>query len=242
MKKITVSGKCKAFTYLGGMLILCVLLSLQGCKKGTDNQAAVNQSSISPGKFIDIDSIGEKKIYSAKDDQLFIEARDRIEKYIVVKDGLYSLNIENGAAIGLSERVFDLLKRCMLYTNGLITRGDLVIYEGKLVRKIIQSPQLRVFDDTETATNSGVFGSVTATWHLWGVNLNFDNKATLWLLAGSGTVATLLTCFPASTLPGKAFQIVLMFTSAYYTTNSNLRGFNVDVTWYDGPDEWRFNP
>jgi hypothetical protein len=105
-------------------------MTLPGCQKGI-----VSENAVSRQNFIDIDSLGTRKIYSANDAQLFEEARDRMDKHVEIKNGLYSLNIEKGAVIGISDRVFNLFKNCMLYTNALITKGVLVFYEGKLMPK-----------------------------------------------------------------------------------------------------------
>jgi hypothetical protein len=133
MKKHIAIGKWKTFTSLGGMLLLCTLMALPGCQKGI-----VGKNAVSRENFIDVDSLGTRKVYSAKDAKLLEEAISRMDKHIVIKNGLYSLNIENGDVIEVSDRVFNLLKNAMLYTNDQITKGVLVINNGTLMPKVLK--------------------------------------------------------------------------------------------------------
>lgn len=96
----------------------------QGCEKDDINSSEYYE-------FLDVDL----SVEDHTPEQLVIleEAKNRIDKYVTVKNGQFRLSINSGEEIKISEELYDHFLSMMNFSNSMISENEYVFDGNKLV-------------------------------------------------------------------------------------------------------------
>lgn len=96
--------------------IFTIGILFQGCDRNV---------SLSTELYLEINKTQD--VWSESDFEIYIQARDRMDKYVKVENNRYTTSLKSGESISISEDLFSLLKEQMEQTNLLIKNEGIVL-------------------------------------------------------------------------------------------------------------------
>lgn len=178
----------KKIYYLMSLLVIVAISSaliLTGCKKENDELLDIAMST---------------KL-TAEQWAVYNEATRRIEPHVTFEEGQFVMSLNAGYKVGISERLFDIIRGEMENTNKLLQNE----YRQSKVSILLSDKKVKIVDRTEN------FDFVLTKYHepfnekggITDFELSFDNGLTLYL--SNGTLGNL----------GRAIELGGVISGAY---------------------------
>lgn len=215
---------------LSGILTLAavcfaVLLVIQSCKKTREP----NKSAL---KYLDL-NIGETKVLNPVQGLVLREAQKRLEKFVVVENGLYILKLTNPDEVNLSQNLFNYLKGSLASTNDFIRAKKLVLYENKLfVPGQLGDKRIKTFDINSDTWEDGQGNSVDLG--VWGVTIRLNNESTTALFVTDGIAASITYAIPGyGVYVGTVLCGAVAGAYGYYSNYGNSQGITIFIPYVD---------
>lgn len=170
---------------LSGILILtavcfAVLLFIQSCKKTREP----NKSAL---KYLDL-NIGETKVLNPVQGLVLREAQKRLEKFVVVENGIYNLKLATPDEVNISQNLFNYLKGTLASTNKFIKEKKLVLYQNKLIfLEKVANRKIKTLDEDSDTWQDSEGNSVDLG--MWGVTIVLNHESTTALFVTDGIAA-----------------------------------------------------
>ena len=126
--------------------LTCVIYLLSSCQSDIWEETLELEASKVSTKtegmsYIDVD-LSELSTRDTAMFALYIEARNRMDKFIEYKDGQYVLNAKSGAEMNISEVLFLNFKRAMERTNDEIRNKCMIEVAPKVLKEVQLTPKM----------------------------------------------------------------------------------------------------
>ena len=208
-------------------LVSFVILSIvfQGCEKEDSFPSEYSE-------FLHVDLSTEN--YTPEQLAIFEKAKDRMDKYVNIKRGKFTITIKSGKEINISEELYEKFLSMMDFSNSIIRDKEYSIIDNKIILKApysnapsVNIPRLKSGNPEQNLSDPYAW-NITCSWHGCDVYLG-HNQVSL-LLAG-GAVCGILAPEPIIT---KTVGVVLVICNTLYhmeggkgvTIHLNFWGFN----------------
>ena len=177
----------------------------------------------------------EKNSFTDFEKTTFSKAIQRMDKYIVLTNTEFILNVKSGNKIGMSEDLFEYCKSLKDNKNKMIANHELTISGGKLYStnapfvNLNKIPRLK--NGTEGITPVGTI-TYTNTWYGYSVFYDKDILHTIALgaTAGASVAGIAAVCSAPSGLPALAFGASAAGLGAVAITSEILSEYTEGIT------------
>ncbi|WP_316827421.1 hypothetical protein [Pedobacter miscanthi] len=144
--------------------------------------------------------------YTEADKKMYLEARSRMDKNIVLKDGQYSLKTNNAIEVGVSNEVFEYFKEIMIGTNStlkniiksssvvLVQKDNSLIFLKKSDKPIRPTNLLMITPDQRDPNLVGGENELKTYW--WGWDVYLSNRSLANISNGGYAAAGIATIVP----------------------------------------------
>ncbi|WP_029278165.1 hypothetical protein [Pedobacter borealis] len=184
--------------------------------------------------------------FTETDKALFLEARNRMDKNIELKNGQYFLKTNSSIEIGISNEVFEYFKGLMIGTNStlrtalksssvvLVQKDKSLIFLKKIDKPTHSANLLMITPDQQMPDPGGING-FNSYW--WGFELKLSYAALGDIAAGTGFASVVAAAIPEPTTATKVASIVLAGCSAtaWVAQNHYPNGVVITATWPGTP-------
>lgn len=134
---------------------------------------------------IDLSKVSQKDTTTYS---LYIEARNRVDQYVELKDGQYVLTINDGEAIKISENLFEQFKQIIANTNANIKENIFVETGAKTVQIFNKNASLHTPRMQSNRIETGKGGVTKVVVHWYGFDVYISHEDLLSCKTVSGLV------------------------------------------------------
>ncbi len=163
--------------------------------------------SLSTEPYLEINKAQD--VWSESDFEIYIQARDRMDKYVKVENNRYTTSLKSGESINISEDLFSLLKEQMEQTN-LLIKDEGIVLSGKTFNSTIDIEDLESIEipRLKSASPEVPTGGITQVMvenYWYGTYFHFYISNSTLFYAGQGaTLLAVLLAFAPEPLASKA--------------------------------------
>jgi hypothetical protein len=170
--------------------------------------------------YLDL-NLSRAKELTASEIEIYVQARERIDKYVKIKDGKFNLEINSSQMVNISEELFNHFKLTIEQANRMIIQKEIfVTNNGLSFKKDILFVRLKSGGVEEYDTDgSGL------KW--WGYSINISHSDYVAILAGTASLAAWIPNETAS----KLVATVMGLGYATYEAFGNGQGITYNITW-----------
>lgn len=185
------------------LLVSCISIFIigvffQGCDRNV---------SLSTEPYLEINKTQD--VWYESDFEVYIQARDRMDKYVKVENNRYTTSLKSGESISISEDLFSLLKEQMEQTN-LLIKNEGIVLSGKTFYSTINIEDLESIEipRLKSASPEVPTGGVTkvVVQHDWyGTYYHFYiSNSTLFYAGQTATLLTVVSALAPEPVASKA--------------------------------------
>jgi hypothetical protein len=178
-------------------------------------------------------NIGETKVLNPVQGLVLREAQKRLEKFVVVENGIYNLKLATPDEVNISQNLFNYLKGTLASTNKFIKEKKLVLYQNKLIfLEKVANRKIKTLDEDSDTWQDSEGNSVDLG--MWGVTIVLNHESTTALFVTDGIAAGITyTIAGYGAYVGTVLCGAVAGSYGYYLNYGNSQGITIFISYVD---------